>query len=355
MSNNNTQTEKKPNRNKKLVFFTNLMVFIIAAIALFLVIKYYFHIGDKNFTNDAQVESYIKPINTRVSAYIKKIRFEEHQKVKKGDTLVILDDSEIKAKVAQVEAAYLNALAGEKTTYSSINTISNNKNIIEANLAGAKSNLWNAEQNLKRFENLLKDEAVTLQQFEGIKTKYDAAKSQYEALQGQRKSIDYSLREMDGRIEMSKAGIKQAKAALELAKLNLSHTIITAPYNGYMGRRKINEGQLLNPSQQVASIVTDSKKWVIANFRETQMEKITLGRKINIKVDALGGKKYKGSVTSISAATGSKLSSIPVDNSTGNFVKVQQRIPVRIDFTDENKTEDLKVLRVGMNVNITIE
>ncbi|WP_437397733.1 HlyD family secretion protein [Flagellimonas lutimaris] len=355
MSDSKKQSKQKVGKNKKIVFFTNLLIFTVALVALFFVVKYYFHIGDKNFTNDAQVEAYINPINTRVSAYIKEIRFEENQRVKKGDTLVILDDSEIKAKLAQAEAAYLNALAGEKTTKSSVNTIANNTSVIDANISGAESNLWNAEQNLKRFEALLKDEAVTQQQYDGVKTQYDAAKAQYESLLGQRKSIDYSLLEMDGRIEMSQAGIKQAEAALELAKLNLSYTIITAPYDGYMGRRIINEGQLLNPSQQVASIVTDDKKWVIANFRETQMENITLGRKMNIEVDALGGKKYHGVVTSISAATGSKLSSIPVDNSTGNFVKVQQRIPVRIDFTKGNTEEDLDLLRVGMNVEITIK
>ena len=355
MSDNNSKTEKKAGKNKKTVFFINLLIFLVALVALIFVLKHYFHIGDKNFTNDAQVEAYINPINTRVSAYIKEIRFEENQRVKKGDTLVILDDSEIKAKVLQAEAAYLNALAGEKTAKSTINTVANNTSIIEANIAGAKSNLENSERDLNRFAALLKDEAVTQQQYDGIKTKYDAAKAQYNALLGQRKSVDYSLREMDGRIEMSQAGIKQAEAALDLAKLNLSYTVITAPYDGFMGRRKVNEGQLLNPSQQVASIVTDDKKWVIANFRETQMEDIVAGKAITIEVDALGGKAFKGKVSSISAATGSKLSTIPVDNSTGNFVKVQQRIPVRIDFTEDNSEEDLNSLRVGMNVNIIVE
>mgnify|MGYP005988801075 FL=1 len=355
MSDNNTQTEKKASKNKTLVLITNILVFIAALVALFFVVRHYFHIGDKNFTNDAQVEAYINPINTRVSAYIKEIRFEENQKVKKGDTLVILDDSEIKSKVTQAEAAYLSALAGEKTAKSSVNTISNNTSIIEANIAGAKSNLEFAEKDLMRFKNLLKDEAVTQQQYDGINTKYEAAKAQYNALLGQRKSVNYSLREMDGRIEMSQAGIKQAEAALELAKLNLSYTVITAPYDGFVGRRKVNEGQLLNPSQQVATIVTDDKKWIVANYRETQMEDITVGKKLTIEVDALGGKEFIGVVTSISAATGSKLSTIPVDNSTGNFVKVQQRIPVRIDFSEENKAEDLKLLRVGMNVEVTVD
>ena len=355
MLNNKMKTEKKVNKNKQLVFFANLLVFLVAVIALILVVKYYFHIGDKNFTNDAQVEAYINPINTRVSAYIKEIKFQEHQQVKKGDTLIILDAREIKAKYTQAEGAYLNAIAGYKTTKSTVYTISNNKGISESNIAGAKSNLWNAKQNLNRFEILLKEEAVTQQQYDGIKTKYDAAKAQYESLLGQRKSVDYSLREMDGRLDMAKAGIKQAEGALALAKLNMSYTVITAPYDGFVGRRIVNEGQLLNPSQQVASIVTGHKKWVVANFRETQMKGITIGTPISIEVDALGGKKYRGVVVAISAATGSKLSTIPVDNSTGNFVKVQQRLPVRIEFTEKNNVDDLKLLRVGMNVDITVK
>ncbi|NLP58333.1 HlyD family secretion protein [Lutibacter sp. B1] len=352
--NNSTDNSTKKN-NKKLVFYINLLVFLVALTALIFVIKYYFHIGDKNYTNDAQIEAYINPINTRVSAYINEIRFEEHQKVKKGDTLIILDDSEIKTNVTQAEAALLNAIAAKKTTHSSINTISNNKNVIDANIAGAKSNLWNAEKNLNRYKNLLQEEAVTQQQYDAVKTQYDAAKSQYESLLGQRKSVTYSVVEMGGRIDMNEAAIKQAEAALEMAKLNLSYTIITAPYDGVMGRRIVNEGQLLNPSQQVATIVKDQQKWVIANYRETQFEEIAIGKTMEIEVDALDGKKFKGVVTAISAATGSKYSTIPVDNSTGNFVKVQQRIPVRIDFTEENTKEDLELLRVGMNVNIVID
>ncbi|NLP58008.1 HlyD family secretion protein [Lutibacter sp. B1] len=355
MSEKQKQHSKKAKKNKRLVFFTNLFVFVVALIALIWAIKFYFHIGDRNFTNDAQIEAYINPVNTRVSAYIKEIKFEEHQEVKKGDTLILLDDSELKTQLMQAEAAYLNAVAAEKTTRSSINTIANNSNVIEANIVGAKSNLWNAEQNLKRYKNLLQDEAVTQQQYDAIKTQYDAAKAQYKSLQGQLKSVDYSIQEMGGRVDMSKATVKQAEAALEMTKLNLSYTVITAPYNGIMGRRLVNVGQLLQPSQQVATIVEDNKKWVVANFRETQMRKIKIGEKINVKVDALDGKKYEGIVTAISAATGSKYSSVPVDNSTGNFVKVQQRIPVRIEFTEANTPESIDMLRVGMNVNITLK
>jgi membrane fusion protein (multidrug efflux system) len=138
-----------------------------------------------------------------------------------------------------------------------------------------------------------------------------------------------------------------------MAKLNLSYTVITAPYDGVMGRRTINEGQLLQQAgMQVATIVLNSNKWVTANFLESQMPKIDVGNKIRLTADALGGQEFEGVVTAISAATGARYSAVPTDNSTGNFVKVQQRIPVRIEFTKNNKKEDVQKLRAGMNLNI---
>ncbi|MGE8513416.1 MAG: HlyD family secretion protein, partial [Chryseobacterium culicis] len=148
------------------------------------------------------------------------------------------------------------------------------------------------------------------------------------------------------------AEIKRTKSALDMAKINLSYTVITAPYDGVMGRRTISEGQLIQPGQQVATIVLNGQKWVTANFLESQMPNIKIGEKISMTADALGGKQFEGVVTAVSAATGSRYSSVPTDNSTGNFIKVQQRIPVRIEFTASNKKEDLDKLSAGMNMNV---
>jgi membrane fusion protein (multidrug efflux system) len=347
-----TKTKRKTGSHRFRVILINAFVFILIASGLIWIVKSYFHIGDENFTNDAQVEAFINPINTRVSAYIKEIRFIEHQQVKKGDTLLVLDDREIQTQVGQAEAAYMNALAARNTTSSSVRTVSNNVSVAESNIAGAKARLWNAEQNFKRYENLLKDEAVTRQQYDQMRTEYEAQKAQYDALVNQRTTTDLSISETSSRLGINDAEIKRTKAALEMSKLNLSYTVITAPYDGIMGRRMINEGQLLQPGQQVATIVTDDAKWITANYREKQMDKVQIGKKMSITVDALQGKNYEGEVTAISAATGSRYAAVPVDNSTGNFVKVQQRIPVRIEFTKANKPEDLALLRAGMNVVI---
>jgi len=360
------KSKKKSNKRAKII---NYLVLILVLGGLFWVVKAYFNIGNDRYTNASQVESFINPINTRVSAYIKEIRFIEHQYVKKGDTLMILDDREIQTQLGQAEAAYMSALASKNAVSNSVKTATNNVNTATSNAQSAKASieatkarLWNTEQNYKRYENLLKDEAVTRQQFDQIKSDYEAQKaqleaqiSQYQAVVNAKTTSELSVNEVQSRLGMNDAEIKRTENALEMAKLNLSYTVITAPHDGIMGRRTVNIGQLLNPSQQVATIVDINNLWITANYRENQMKNVTIGGLAKIKVDALGGKEFEGKITAISGATGARYSAVPVDNSTGNFVKVQQRIPVRIEFTENNKPEDLKLLRAGMNVEVTLK
>jgi membrane fusion protein (multidrug efflux system) len=347
------KADKMKDRIKVLI--TNVLVFIFLVGGFFWLVRNYFHLGSDNFTNSAQVEGFVNPINTRISGYIKEIRFIEHQEVSSGDTLVILDDSEVRIQLAQAEAAYMNALAAKHVTSSAVNTAANNVHTTQANIAGAKARLENAERNLQRYENLLRSEAVTRFQYDQVKTEYDMSKSAYEALINQRQTADLTTEEVKSRLALNDAEIKRAEAVLEMAKLNLSYTVITAPYDGIMGRRLIQEGQLLQqPGMQAATIVTYNNKWVTANFLESQMPNISIGQRVKMKVDALGGAEFEGMVTAISAATGARFSNVPTDNSTGNFVKVQKRIPVRIEFTDKD-SEAYHRLRVGMNTDVFIK
>lgn len=344
--------EKKKGLGKTSIIITNTALFLGVAVALFFGIKKYLNLDEDTYTNDAQVEEYIAPINTRVGGYIKEIRFREHQPVKKGDTLLVIDDRELRIAEQQAEAAFLNAKAAETVSYSGVNTIKNNIGVSEANIAAAKARLWNAEQNFKRYKALLQDEVVTQQQYEQVKTEYDALNAQYQSLVRQKQTTALSAVEAGNRVGINEAEIKRTKAALDMARLNISYTVITAPYDGVVGRRTIQEGQLIQPGQSMVSIVRSAQKWVVANFKETQISHLKVGQELQIKVDALNGKTYKGKVTAISQATGAKFSAVPVDNSTGNFVKVQQRIPVRIEFLENNTPADINLLRAGMNVEI---
>ena len=157
------------------------------------------------------------------------------------------------------------------------------------------------------------------------------------------------VNEVSHRRENTEAAIQRATAALEMARLNLSYTVVLAPCDGKLGRRSLEEGQFITAGQCITYILPDTQKWIIANYKETQIENLRIGQEVAITVDAISKKEFTGKVTAISGATGSKYSLVPTDNSAGNFVKIQQRIPVRIDFTDLSK-EDNDKLAAGMMV-----
>lgn len=301
------------------------------------------------------MKQHLTPVNTRVQGFIKKIYFEEYQKVKKGDTLVVIEDIEYRLKVAQAEADYHNALVGKNAMYTTINTTQNNILVTDAAIDEQRIRLENAETDYKRYQELVKEEAVTPQQFDRVRTDYAATKARYEQLIRQKQSTSLVKQEQTQRLEQNEAAIKLAEAALELAKLNLSYTVILATTDGVTGRKEIHEGELVQQGQTLVTLVDGTEKWVIANYKETQTTNMHIGQKVKINVDAIPGVRFEGKISSISDATGSAYSIIPQDNSAGNFVKVEQRIPIRIEFTSANKKEDLERLRAGMNVECTVE
>ena len=212
-----------------------------------------------------------------------------------------------------------------------------------------------AATDLTRYEKLLSQDAVTRQQYDGAKTDYEAKKARYEMLSRQRSATSTVVDVNRQRISQSEAGIDLALALLETAELNLSYTVIIAPCDGYTSRKEIQVGQLVQPGQTLLDIVESNDIWVAANYKETQLHHIEPGNDVEIKVDAIPGVTFSGSVKSISTATGASLSLLPQDNSAGNFVKVRQRVPVRIEFSADNKPEDMAKLRAGMNVECFVK
>lgn len=311
--------------------------------------RYFWRYLDYEITNDAYVDQYIAPINIRVAGYIQDVRFREHQYVHKGDTLLLLDDREYKIRVKEAEAALLDAEGSKDVLHSGIQTTQANIAVQEANIAEAKAKLWQSEQDYHRYARLLQDESVAPQQFEQVKATYEAAQARYDALVQQREAVVSQHTEATKRQTSADANILRQEAALDIARLNLSYTVITAPYDGYMGRRTLEPGQYVSAGQTLSYIVRSRDKWITANYRETQITNIYIGQEVRIRVDAIEGRTFTGRVSAISEATGSKYSLVPTDNSAGNFVKVQQRIPVRIDLVDVSD-EDMAQLRTGMMV-----
>ncbi|NLZ95546.1 MAG: HlyD family secretion protein [Bacteroidales bacterium] len=340
-------------RSKKIAY--NIVVILLITIGITWVSLKFIHLGNIEYTDNAQVKQLIIPINSRVQGFIKDIRFEEYQYVKKGDTLVIIEDTEFRYRVAQAEADHQNAIAGKLVVNSSLHTAKNNILVSDAGLAEVKALLDNAETDYKRHKNLFEQKSVTQQEYDAVYTKYISLKAKYETLIRQKQSSVLLKNEQSNRLTQNDATIKLTQAALDLAKLNLSYTIIVAPIDGYTGRKNIQMGQLIQTGQTLIDLVDAKDKWIIANYKETQTYNIKEGQEVELKVDALPDITLKGVVKSLSKATGASFSIFPQDNSAGNFVKIEQRIPVRIEFSEENEAEYLDYLRAGMNVECMVK
>lgn len=332
----------------------NILILCFLVGGLVYVCSRFIHLGNVEYTDNAQVRQRITPVNTRVQGFIKKICFEEFQPVKKGDTLLIIEDAEFKLRVAQAEADLSNALAGRSVTTAGIETTQSNIGVSDASIEEVKVTMENARRELQRYEKLLKEDAVTRQQYDNIKTAYEAAKARYQQASRAKRSTSLVKNEQTHRLGQNEAAVKLAKANLDLARLNLSYTVITATCDGITGRKNIHEGQLVQPGQAMVDIVDGTDLWVVANYRETQLPNIHEGAEVTMTADAVPGVKYKGVVESISDATGAAFSLIPQDNATGNFVKVEQRIPVRIRLKGNSKA-DMKKLRAGFNVECKVK
>ena len=339
-------------KRKKAIY--NIVVGVLMIIGITWICSRFIHLGNVEYTDNAQVKQLIVPVNSRVQGFVSKVYFDEYQPVHKGDTLAIIEDTEFRFRLAQAEADYQNALSGKSVMASTINTTQNNISVSDASIQEARIRLDNAEREYNRYKNLLAQDAVTKQQYDQMKTNYDASLSRYEFLVRQKKSTTLVKHEQTQRLDQTVSGIKLAEAALELAKLNLSYTVIIAPCDGTTGRKNIQEGQLIQPGQTLVDLVDKNDKWIIANYKETQTATMKEGQEVEIEVDAIPDVVFKGVVKSISRATGASFFLLPQDNSAGNFVKVEQRIPVRIELTKENAEEAMNRLRSGMNVECEV-
>ena len=353
----NQSHEKTAKQLKKQKVRQTIVSLIGIALILWGVVKVvllFIDYSSNETSNDAQVEQYISPVNLRASGYIKKICFQEHQSVKKGDTLLILDDREYRIRVMEAEAALKDAMAGANVINATLNTTETSATVYDASIAEIEVRLQKLAKDRQRYQNLVERNAATPIQLEQIETEYKATKKKLDAVLKQKKAALSGVNEVQTRKGNTEAAIERAQAALARAKLNLSYCVVTAPCDGKLGRRALEEGQMVNAGQTVTNIMPDTQKWVIANYKETQVENLHVGQTVRITVDAVSDKEFTGKITAISGATGSKYSLVPTDNSAGNFVKIQQRVPVRIDFTNLSKADNER-LAAGMMVVVKAE
>jgi len=386
-----TEIEEPQSRRRGILIVAVVVVVLIALVV-------WWHSTYSEDTDDAQVTGHLIQVSARINGQVLKVDVEENQFVKKGDPIAELDPSDYKVAVENAEAALASAKANAAAANVNVPivTINTNSNLNSANadvsgtregvaeaekqfeaaqarVAQAHANFTKAQADLERYKPLVEKDVISKQQFDAAVDAADASKAalddalaseqaaadgvrvahekeqQAEALQTYAQTAPRQVEAQNARAKQAEAQVKQAQAQLDQAQLNLSYCQIAAPADGIITRKSVEIDQNVSAGQNLLTLVSLQDIWVTANFKETQLKHMQPLQSVEIHVDATG-RNYKGHVTQIGGATGSVLSLFPPENATGNYVKVVQRIPVRIDFTDLPNEDPHQQLRPGLSV-----
>lgn len=354
----------EPKRKSK-VFLIILIAMIILG-GWFGISKYTWSLHHEE-TDDAQVEADISPVIPRISGYVNEVRVKDNDPVHKGDTLLILDGRDYKLNLDRAEAALVTAKsnvdAARANTNAARSGIESSKagvSTVDAQIAAAQIAVTRATQDYNRYANLIQDHSITQQQYEQALAAKETAEKQLQILQQQKKQASTQTNVVSSQsnasaeqIGVAESMVKQREVEVEDAKLNLSYTAITAADDGKVSKVNVQEGQFLQAGQPVFSIVHNTSVWVVANFKETQYKKMKVGQQVIVHADAFPKHDFEATLSSFSPATGAEFALLPPDNASGNFVRVVQRLPVKIEFVNKGDTL-LNRLKAGMNVSVDV-
>ncbi len=368
MSTQNTNPMQETTENKSAGKSKKIKILATVASVIVVIVLYVWISGmGHQKTDNAQVDATITPVRAIVQGFVNEVKFTDNQMVKKEDVLIVIDDKDFKAKLTQAEAALESAKAQLEIAKSGATAADLNASASSLNSQAAKDNIATAqakfsknEKEMNRVEKMLKDGAATQQQFESVKAEFETSKAQldmlkkqYEASSSQASGAQSQAEGQKSQIVLAQAIVKQREAELALAQTQLDNTIIKAPFDGIVSKKSIEVGQYLQVGTPVCSAVDYTNLWVSANFKETQIEEVRPEQIVDVKIDAFPHALIKGKVQSFGGATGAKFSLLPPDNATGNFVKITQRVPVRIAITEYPK-ELTGLLLPGLSANVDI-
>jgi len=305
-------------------------------------------------TDNAQVDGAIVPVLAKVGGFVRTLSVDENSHVKVGQPIVMIDSAEYAVRLAQADAEVAAAafVAGGKgvdgQAEAQIRSATSQEEMVNAQIESAKAAQAKATADLARYKELAAKQIVSKLQLDAAQAAFDQANANVAALQRSAGGAAAQLSNAQAGSKFATARYASAKATRDNAALQLSYTKVTSPVSGIVSRKQIEVGQLVQPGQPLLTLVSDSAVWITANFKETQLADIRVGQAVAVEVDSYPGCEAEGKVESLSAATGAKFALLPPDNSTGNFTKVVQRVPVRIAITKGCGTD--KPLRPGMSV-----
>jgi len=332
---------------------------IIGIAALIWGIKAFLYSRSHISTDDAYVEGHLVPVLARVGGYVTQINGDENQHVNEGQTIVVIDSAEYATKLASAKAdlAAAQVAVGMRgytgQALAQVHTAEGQSAATDAQIVAAQANYDKAVSDLQRTRTLADEQIISRQQLDAAQATADAAHATLIAAQKQAAAAGASVTTAEAGVRLAQARLEAGRAEVAQAALNLSYTHITAPVSGILSRKQVEMGQLVQSGQTLFTIVADTGVWVDANYKETQLNDIRVGQRVQFDVDAYNGREYNGVVESIAAATGAQFALLPPDNATGNFTKVVQRVPVRIRPTDP--VNPAYLLRPGMSVNVHID
>ncbi len=320
------QTEEKQEQPKENKMFKKPVIIAIAIVGLALLAYFIVDVLTYQSTDDAYVETTTVSVAPKVSGQIVEVLIKDNQRVNEGDLVARIDDTDYKIKVDQMTAQYERALLNQQNA--------------KANLNAANTNIEVAKKDLERYKNLYEAGAVSKQTLDAAQAKYDSSKAQ-------QVTAEQSIFS-DNDSKVADADLKVLKAQKDQAEVNLSYTNIYAPQSGTVASRRVEKGMYVQVGTPLFTIVPDNI-WVVANYKENQLRHMKPGQPVDIKVDTYPNKVFKGKVDSIQRSSGAKASLFPPENAVGSFVKIVQRVPVKIIFTEEIDPEQYNVVP-GMSV-----
>ncbi|MCU1286613.1 MAG: secretion protein HlyD [Acidobacteriales bacterium] len=376
------------------------LMFAGGLLAVIVVVGWWWYSAGRESTDDAQIDGHIYSISARITGHVVKVNVDDNQLVKAGDVVAEIDPSDYQVTLQRLEAELADAKANAEsartglpitsaTTSSQVESaradVENNQAGLQASqqqyqasaarLREAEANNVKAQADLNRYKQLVQKDEISKQQYDQSVAAAQASAATVEAAQAALSAAQQQIAQSRGKITQAQATLRtantapqqvqnsraklsaaeaqvqKAQANLDQAKLNLQYTKIVAPVNGIVGRKTVEAGQNVQPGQQLMSLVSLDDVWVTANYKETQLKKMRVGQEAHIEVDAYG-REYKGHIESIGGASGARFSLLPPENATGNYVKVVQRIPVKIVF-EQGENSD-RALRPGMSVTATV-
>ena len=334
------------------------VVIVLAIIGAIWGVKTFLYSRAHETTDDAQVDGHIIPVLAKVGGYVDGLYTDDNRHINEGTLAVLIDSSEYKARLAQAQADLLAAQAAigargrTGQAFAQVQTAQGQSAATDAQIVAAQARYAQTKADLARYKALADKQIISQQQLDAAQAAADAAEADLLAAQKQAAAAGASVSGAQAGVSLAQARVAGYKAALDNAALQLSYTKVFAPASGLVSRKQVEIGQLVQPGQTLFSVVADTGTYVTANFKETQLNDIRVGQPVDFTVDAYGKCNAEGVVESLAGATGAKFALLPPDNSTGNFTKVVQRVPVRIKITKGCGPEH--PLRPGMSVDVHV-